>query len=650
MSSVINVLDEITANKIAAGEVVERPASCVKELVENAIDANSDEIEVEIANGGVDYMRVTDNGSGMSAEDAKLSIIRHATSKIQSVDDIFSISSLGFRGEALPSIASVSRFKMTTRQLTSEFATYLEMEAGKILQLEETGGNVGTTIEVSDLFFNTPARRKFLKSERTEGNQISAIITKLALAHPQIGFKLINNGHVSLQTAGRNNLRDTLAGIYGTELAKELFPIAYEGENISITGYVGKPSILKSTRQWQTCIVNHRVINSRIVYKAIDNAYHAMLPKSGYPVVVLNIQIPAEVIDVNVHPQKTEIKFSDEQLIYRAVYHSAVNALISQDTPVAIATTITGNADKVFSSNHVDFPPTDTESFRAKASRELHNEDPMDRLSDTIATGYGDGSTAAVPITVPVVSTSRGSGYIGRSSDSSRPIVSSDDALALTHLFEAKKLADTQEETPGDGLFENTIVFENDTIIMPLGQVANCYIVAKKGDDLYVIDQHAAHERIRYDKFCERIERLPVQQLLVPEFVTLDGDDMEILEREKETFYDLGFTYKCAGPNMIRVEETPHDLATDGIADALKTIFVALHESHQPNKAELRHRVLAYASCHGAVKAGDTLNMREIKLLIDELFNTAKPFVCPHGRPIIIRFTAAELAKLFHRT
>ena len=340
MSSIIHVLDEATRNKIAAGEVVERPASCIKELVENAIDAGAHAIEVEIADGGQSYMRVTDDGCGMSPEDARKCIIRHGTSKISSVEDIFAITSLGFRGEAMPSIAAVSHMQITTRQADDDFATHLILDGGEITAEDQAGAPVGTTMEVSDLFYNTPARRKFLKSERTESSKISEMVTKLALANPAIAFTFTNNGRTTMKTGGTGDLRETIANIYGANVARDVFAISADQDGISLEGYVGKPSVLKSNRNWQTCIVNHRIVHNPLMFKAIDNAYHAMLPKSGYPFAMLHLHVDPATIDVNVHPAKTEIKFSDEQAVYRAIYRSIVTALVAQEKPEAIAKTI----------------------------------------------------------------------------------------------------------------------------------------------------------------------------------------------------------------------------------------------------------------------------------------------------------------------
>lgn len=627
MRSIIHVLDEKTANKIAAGEVVERPSSVIKELTENALDAGATTVEIEIADGGSSYMRVSDNGSGMSEEDAKKSIIRHGTSKISSIEDIFSITSLGFRGEAVPSIAAVSELVMTTRMNDTDLAFRMVLSGGSVKEEEHTGASVGTTMEVRNLFFNTPARKKFMKSERTESSKISDIITKLALTRPDVAFTFINNGRTVLQTGGTGDDLETIAAIYGAAVAKEVFPVTYENENLTIHGYVGKPSLLKSTRAWQTCIVNRRVIHNAVVFKAIENAYHAMLPKSGYPFALLYVETDPATIDVNVHPAKTEIKFADEQQMYRAVYHCIITALMSREKPEQIATP-------------VNLSPRQIE--KAVPAKEVENRQGSFTFSTPREGGFSTEGRR----------NNGGSlehGYV--------PVQRQDKPYTPEPHVKAYAAG---EENPfstvrgelSESVKEHSVIhFDGDEdVFIPLGAVANCYIVAKKGEDLYIIDQHAAHERVRYDKFCKRTESMPSQQLLTAEFVEADSSDMQLFSEKEEVFRDLGYIYTEAGPTTLRMEAIPADLPTSHIADSLQEICHILHESPQTDKATLRHSSLAYLSCHGAVKAGDTLNVREMKELLEALFHTETPYVCPHGRPIIVRFTPGELAKLFKRT
>ena len=736
MSSIIHVLDEATRNKIAAGEVVERPASCIKELVENAIDAGAHAIEVEIADGGQSYMRVTDDGCGMSPEDARKCIIRHGTSKISSVEDIFAITSLGFRGEAMPSIAAVSHMQITTRQADDDFATHLILDGGEITAEDQAGAPVGTTMEVSDLFYNTPARRKFLKSERTESSKISEMVTKLALANPAIAFTFTNNGRTTMKTGGTGDLRETIANIYGANVARDVFAISADQDGISLEGYVGKPSVLKSNRNWQTCIVNHRIVHNPLMFKAIDNAYHAMLPKSGYPFAMLHLHVDPATIDVNVHPAKTEIKFSDEQAVYRAIYHSIVTALVAQEKPEAIAKTIGvdvgavpkgGPQEKATSvgavpkggpqwekATSVGAVPeggpqrTSPAGLSVWAAGLNPTADGPDRAlkglhrGASVSTG-GPQQEKAIPVganvgaptwgarpqeggkTTTVGAVPKGGPQWGKTTSQSaartaplsgEPLADGPDRAQKGLLGEPPAWGARQERGGADqpSLFSQAlaqhgqggpseatsvvseagapkIVFDgDDDVFIPLGEVADCFIIAKKGQDLYIVDQHAAHERIRYDTFCKRVERMPSQQLLTPEFVDVDSDDMTLLLERQDVFNDLGYTYSEAGPTTLRVEEVPCDLQTSDIADSLKDICLLLHDQKKPDKAMVRHRSLAYLSCHGAVKAGDSLNIRQMKQLLDDLFHTEKPYVCPHGRPTIIRFTPKELAHLFKRT
>lgn len=599
--SIIHILDENTANKIAAGEVVERPASIVKELIENSIDAGSTAIEIEIADGGTSYIRITDNGSGMSREDATLAVLRHATSKIRQVDDLECISSLGFRGEALPSIASVSCFELTTRLHDEVMGTYLKIEGGENTEIREAGANVGTTITVKDLFFNTPARRKFLKTASAESSHIHNIIIKLSLSHPDISFKLINNQRLVLSTPGNNDLKDTLGSLYGSKIMPELLPIEYQSEELLISGFIGKPTLLKSSRQWQTFMVNLRIINSRFIAKAIDNAYHSLLPKSGYPLAVLCIQVPLDSIDVNVHPQKSEIKFSDEQRVFRAVYRAVSDALVV---------------------------PSGVDQIAAQ---------PNERLFQT---------------------------KISQTPEAVRPY----EQIELSHSYQEvqRKPIEIQYEQKSVPFKEVQQVFKQEEVftppqsmplrepeaftLQPLGQIEECYIVAKGEGGLYIIDQHAAHERILYDKLCKDSERVPVQQLLVPLFLDFDALETNLITEYAGTFYELGFKLELAGPNTFRLFELPADIPQDAAEEIIRQILELMQNMQKPSPEDLRHAGLQVASCRAAVKAGESLNMRQIQALISELCATKLPYTCPHGRPAIIKFCSADLAKMFKRT
>jgi len=604
--NMIHVLDENTANKIAAGEVVERPSSIVKELVENSIDAQSLHIEVEIADGGTSFIRITDDGSGMSPEDAKLAILRHATSKIRLAEDLSTIHSLGFRGEALPSIAAVSRFSLTTRLHDNEsLATYVEVAGGITTEVREAGGNVGTTIVVKDLFFNTPARKKFLKTVSTEGSHINDILVKLALSYPNIAFKLINNQRLVLSTPGNNQLQDTLTNLYGQKVAPDILPISYENtvDSIHISGYLGKPTLLKSSRQWQTIIVNSRVINSRSIAKALDNAYHSLLPKSGYPLAVLNITVNTNTIDVNVHPQKSEIKFSDEQKIFRAVYKAVTQVLSAAHTPSQLA----ASAEL----KNIHHSPQ-TPSYNGSPTRQssLYTSSPIRNAAAW--------QEQALPLTT------------------ARTTMEQEEAIFWDTPPVTDPIGDDQQEPQ--------------FTLQPLGQVDDCYIISRGHDGLYIIDQHAAHERILYDKMSQQTDRITAQQLLVPIFMDCDATEITIIADYQDTFYNLGFNLDLVGPSTMRILELPSDIPLAEAENSIRQILEFIQNMHDPTPQELRHNCLQIAACRAAIKAGDALNMRQMQALISELCNTNLPYTCPHGRPAMIRFSSHDLDKMFKRT
>ena len=591
--SFVHVLDDNTINKIAAGEVVERPASVIKELVENAIDAKADRIEVEIMAGGTSFMRVSDNGIGMSREDAEKAILRHATSKIVQVDDLQAIATLGFRGEALPSIASVSRFNLQTRQAGAELGTEIKITGGKTTEIGVAGCNLGTTIRVEDLFFNTPARKKFLKTNNTESGRINEFIIKLAISHPEIAFKLINNNKSSLATPGRGDLKETLQSLYGASVGQSLLPLEFEDEDIKLWGFVSKPSAIRSSRSWQTFIVNGRIIASRAIAKAIDNAYHALIPKSGYPLIALNIEVPQHTIDVNVHPQKTEMKFEDESRIFKAVYKAVLDAVRPKGQAGQLGQ-LAAQADHV--QHHVK-----------KGLQELNFGQPVMNF----------------PLREEKPAMTWQEGTIALAQDKSVKSVQS--------------VVDEEEKLPTAGM-------------IPIGQVDDTYIIAQDGDSLYIVDQHAAHERVLFDRFSAQAEHIPSQQLLVHLILDFSTHESQIIEENLELLAGLGFGLEPSGPNQFRLMEVPADVPSSQAEEFIREVLASMEELHRPTAAELRQAVLATTACKAAIKAGFKLNYRQMEILLQELNDTAMPYTCPHGRPTIIKFSSDELAKMFKRT
>ncbi|EFR60503.1 DNA mismatch repair endonuclease MutL [Veillonella sp. oral taxon 158] len=673
----IHVLDETTINKIAAGEVVERPASVIKELIENSIDASATNIEVEIGDGGVAYMRITDNGIGMTEEDARLAILRHATSKIQQVEDLFDIASLGFRGEALASIASVSHFSLTTRKADSDLGTRITVDGGTFTDCIPYGAAPGTTIEIRDLFYNTPARRKFLKSERTESSKIQDIVGKLALSNPHISFKLIVDDRVAIITPGNGNIGDTVAALYGYKTKDDIFTVAYESDSIYIDGVVSKPTLLKSTRIWQTIIVNNRVISDKTIMKAIDNAYHALLPKNGHPLVVLNITVPAGMVDINVHPRKSEVKFSDDKIIFKAVYHGILNALNNPlheryERESSAYMGISESLSKDSSNTHntaINQGDDNTNISHGNSTYDSYRTPPVVhddmQSAEHIATAvdydkvFGGRRTKGYEVmrgeTTQFVENLKAKGYTpptpkatyeqsSFTDESFNAVPKEFTSYTKEDIDRFKSLShDIREQDVEERTIQNSG-------FLPMGQVASCYILAKKGDDLYIIDQHAAHERVRYDKLCKSSESIPMQSILVPQYSEATDDEMNLVEEERETLLDLGFDVELGGPTKIKLVGAPVDLVESKAFEILQYVFSYLHEHQQPTKAQLRHEMLAYASCRGAIKAGHNLNMYQMTTLIEDLFSTEKPYVCPHGRPTIIKFTPDELGKLFLRS
>lgn len=697
----IHVLDEKTINKIAAGEVVERPASVIKELLENAIDAGATSVEVEIADGGVSYMRVTDNGCGMTEEDARLSVLRHATSKIRDVEDLFTIGSLGFRGEALASIASVSHFTLTTRREDEELGTRITIDGGSLTDCMPFGAQPGTTIEVRDLFYNTPARRKFLKTERTETSRISDMVGKLALGNPHISFKLISNDTVSIMAPGNGSVTDTVAALYGYKVSNDIFPIAYEAEGINITGVVSKPTLLKSSRIWQTVIVNDRVINDKAITKAIDNAYHALLPKGGYPLVLLDIVVPPESVDINFHPRKSEVKFADDKPIFKAVYHAILQGLQNPLRDRGLTASPAGTVPNGFTSSEMTTPFDDSSTGSATNGSAIEMTDhivtdinydkvfanrrsPSPAEAGRLATEEFVRKLKEEGYTPPVKTTYEQDSWVDDGSFDV-PVTpksyTEEDKERFRELMTERTAQRWGEENTTDeynqfnsddggygtsdaaamdatpGAMDNAVYrsdrpnrITSSSGLLPLGQVAACYILAKKGDDLYIIDQHAAHERVRYDKLCKSAAAIPMQDLLVPVYFKADEADMSLVEEQQDILTDLGYHVELGGPDQLRIDGMPADLVVSKGEEVLQHVFTLLHDSQIPTKAELRHEMLAYASCRGAIKSGHTLNMYQMSTLLEDLFNTDKPYVCPHGRPTIIRFTPEELGKLFLRS
>lgn len=615
----VHRLDDNTINKIAAGEIVERPASVVKELVENSIDAGASIIEIEIKNGGRQLIKVTDNGCGMEHEDAILAIERHATSKIFVSDDLLNLRSLGFRGEALPSIASVSNFSLLTKTKAADCGTLIEIKAGVVKKVKQTGSPDGTTITVQDLFFNTPARLKYLKSIPTEAGNISEIVARMALGYPEISFRLQHQEYEMLFTSGNNNIYDTITAIFGKEFAKEMVAIKYEADGLKIHGYYGKPAIARTNRKYEIFYVNRRFVYSRLLSSAVEKAYHTLLPIARYPFVVLFLEIDPGLVDVNVHPAKYEVKFVDESTIYKAVYHT-IHSSLKENSLLA---------------------------------NWISPEDSYRQLLNSNGAGKTESVSAPKPVINPFSSNNSNSNPVAP-----KPIYR--DNLNIKYdSFEHtnEEVASVQEET-------RTTTYNNETYDLGSAKgldlsniyifpktIKNTYILIQDGKGLLFIDQHAAHERIIYERlFQSSNETLGTQSLLIPETVTLSYAQFKAIVERLKLFNDLGFELETFGGNTLIIRGIPVVL----LDMDYKQIVLDLIEEYLSFKtfkspAEIKEAFIITMACRTAIKAGDKISPIEIEGLIKDLFKCDNPYTCPHGRPTIFRMNYEELEKKFLR-
>lgn len=666
----VRLLDTNTANQIAAGEVVEKPASVVKELVENALDAGADKIEVTIFAGGTEYIRVTDNGCGMSEADAKMAVLRHATSKLTKAEDLLSLNTLGFRGEALPSIASVSNFTLLTRPESEEFATSVHIDGGENTEVTASGGSTGTTVIVENLFFNVPARRKFLKTVSTEGRYISELLTRLALSRPDVRFKLVNNDKEVLSTPGDGDLEHAIRALYGKNVAENLLEVSLNDPKVRVSGFIGKPTLLKGTRQWQTFFVNGRCIGSKMLSKAMDHAYQSQIPKSGFPFAVINLKVDTASVDVNVHPQKSEIKFSDDSLIYKAMYKALTDALTkpmsAQKTQVTLLPDSELNVFVKPQPQAVSAPVTPAPQVKPayqpqqpvfKSSAEPIFKTPERNEEQPAAEELLVNEQQPAPIVKkeqgeqqamwqPFDDFAQTAATVSYSKGYQEPVLEVHEARS--------EFAKPQPTDAAPAANRETIAFTDtdsgmDTI-WPIGQVDKTFIIAQSETTLYLIDQHAAHERILYDKLVASHEQIPSQQLLMPLYVDMAADDIALIEEHRDEFLALGVDAASAGESLLRVSSLPADIKADAAEDFINAISKMLREMRNVNGSDLRQEVLHMTACKAAIKAGQLLNMRQMRQLIIDLCNTTHPFTCPHGRPCIIEIDSNQLYKMFKRT
>ena len=610
----IIVLDELTANQIAAGEVVERPASVAKEMIENSMDAGATSITVEIENGGISLLKIIDNGSGIEKDDMALSFERHATSKIRSANDLKSISSFGFRGEALASVASVAEVEMISKLKGESVGNRLVIRGGKIIEENEIGCNQGTTMIVRDLFYNTPARYKFLKKDYTESGYVEDVVSKLALIHSDISFKYINSKKVIIKTSGDGNIVNTVYSIYGKEIAKNVIPFSMEYENIKLSGVAGKADTARNNRSNQVFFVNGRYIKNKTMSSAVENAYQTVAPAGKFPFVVVNIEINSELVDVNVHPTKTEVRFSDESLIYRAVYNAIRSTVLNQD-----------------------LVPEET----------LEEEETKKTITDLFSsykkvTSYGTRPTNNV---------------VQKPNYSYKPVIREDSFSSKDYIapsFPKKEIDSIPIKERNESLFSNEELIKTSDIpnYKVIGSVFSTYILIQQNEEFYIIDQHAAHERVMYEKLLKKVkEGVNTKQILmIPEVIELKNNEIDIVNTNKELFDKAGFEIEEFGGNSFKISAVPNEIS--GIT--IKELFCDLVDGLQKESGVLEDEKVEYfiftMACKAAVKANMNLDNKEIESLISQMMKLENPFTCPHGRPTAIKMTKGELEKKFKRS
>lgn len=603
MDSKIRILDEHTANQIAAGEVIERPASVVKELVENAIDAGSTRIEIRLHEGGSERIQVTDNGVGMGREDCELAFARHATSKINDANDLFQINTLGFRGEALPSIAAVSKVQLVSRQQGSLEGTKICLEGGQVTALAAVGCPVGTDILVEKLFFNTPARKKYLKKQGTEASHAINAVRRLAIAYPKICFQLWHNDQLIFATGGSGKREDVLVDLYGLEYAEKMIPVHLSGSYLRIDGFVGKSFFHRSTREGQMFFVNGRYIRSPLLQRAVEAAYSSWLPSRRYPVAVLDITVPTGEIDVNVHPAKLEVKFARPEEIQASV-KATLEQVLQRTTHIPLAG----------SSGKEDVPVKRIEKVREAVEAYLQTQ-------WTVMPQSSPGFSDLAKFT---------------------PKVSQRAEEPVQELQEGAPMA------PGSQLPKERPlrVFPD---LVAIGQLHESYILAQGSDGLYVIDQHGAHERINYEKLQDKMSRAPVesQLLAIPYTLELNAVEQELLIAGIVALSELGIIIEHFGKNTFLIRAVPWGLSGDDAAELVMDLLRSGRE--QQLEADFKEAGLKMVACKQAVRFNKRLSLAEQQALLDELGQAAHPFTCPHGRPIIISYSLNELRRRFGR-
>ena len=652
MGSIV-LLDDATINKIAAGEVVDRPSSIVKELIENSIDAGATKVIIEIKNGGISYIKITDNGCGFASDDVELAFERHATSKIRKEEDLLHIKSMGFRGEALASIAAISKVTLTSKNINESIGVRAIVEAGNILSVEKCGTPQGTIIEVRDVFYNVPARYKFLKKDFTEAGYIEDVVTRIALANSKVSFKLISNGKIILSTLGKGKINDTIYDVFGRDIYNNLIDVDYEYESMRVTGVIGQPCISRSTRSQQFTYINSRYIKDKIISSAIDRACLQKYAIGKFAFVVLNLDINPKHVDVNVHPSKLEVKFDDEGAVFEAVYHSIKNAL-EQDAIKNSPFSIIKN--EVKEANYEKIPS---------------NEEKIKVKYDSLT---GDFNVKSIVTKEPAKKEEKiFKPYVAEenqeniykiafnSSSNAEENIQIDRNIAIEENLEEIKTEVGKIESVDNILEEKEAsklenIKEVSQIKEPIyykyvGQVFDTYIIIQIGEKMYIIDQHAAHERLLYEQIKANYfsKNSNSQILLLPILVELTQKEMDAVNENQEILKNVGFEFENFGDRTIKISGVPnigYDLDYKGVfLDTIDEILGA-NKTYRESKED---RFIATLACKAAVKGNMNLSYKEQIALLDDMVKLDNPFNCPHGRPTAFEISRYEIERRFLR-
>lgn len=631
----IAVLSQNTIDKIAAGEVVERPASVVKELVENAIDAGATAITVEIKEGGISFIRVTDNGGGIPKEQVPLAFLRHATSKITQAEDLLQITSLGFRGEALSSISAVSQMEVITKAPEDFMGVRYVIEGGQEKVLEDVGAPNGTTMLVRNLFFNTPARKKFLKTAMTEAGYVSSYMEQLALSHHNISFKYMVNGQLRLHTSGNANLKDVIYGIYGRDITRELLPVQYEVSGLSVSGFIGKPSIARGNRNFENYYINGRYVKSKLLMKAIEEAYKPYMMQHKYPFVCLQYDIHGEDVDVNVHPTKMEVRFQNQSAIYNATYDLITDALAGKEIiPEVSLTPKPAVGEKQAQIKEEKIPvPEPFEKNRIAEEKPVYAPVGLRPASAEPKT-----ESKAEPINVNEPIKPR------------EPEIQAKPEEQKKEAFPKEKQA--VEKAEQLELFDNRLLSKEARIHHRIiGQLFDTYWLVEYDNKFYIIDQHAAHEKVLYERFLKEFAKKEIlsQMISPPSLISLNLQESNLLKANLEIFREFGFEISEFGGKEYSIHAVPANIYGVSVQELFIQILDSLEQKHVSKTPDILAERIATAACKAAVKGNNRLSVKEADALIDELLNLENPYNCPHGRPTIISMTKYELEKKFKR-